>query len=301
MSFGWLIWLLIFLFLLASDSRMWSNVWTGRGYQRIGRGGRLGDRRMDDFELRAEFRRTSEPDVVVVSAEDHIANPDTYLESMIARGELDRAREYRLEMEKMADELDDDESLRKYAVYGARISRRQKELAGEKAAGRERWRLQAELGGDCSPARPQAVSAASAPETISIADRIDKAPTPVISMGVAPPLWTVRKDAAQAEARAVERLPAAAAIGGAAPIEAAKVESIQPPPPAPRPPEPPAPSIKPPRIPADFIPPPPGPTKLGEPARAKDVSEAKKPKPEAKKKEQEISVDPDDYTDLISI
>ncbi len=258
--FWWLIWTFIFLILIGNDTRHWGSVWGGDGYF-IGMPGRHRTPRKTDFEIRSETRRNNPvPEVVCVTADDYIENPDLQLEELIAQGDLDKAREYRHEMELIAEEMDDDESLRKYAIYGARIARRQKETDRDETV--RRYHADVE-----HPFAERSDFPTSQPETIDAVETIDHVPAAVGGKDVVPPLWKAKLKAA----------PAAILV-----------------PPA--------------IIPLDAVipPPPPGPVKLGAPAayekgpvklEFEKLSDHKK----ADEKEKRKDIDPDDYTDLISI
>jgi len=129
--FWWLIWAFIFIFVVGSDSRHWGSMWSGHEGRIAGMWKRRLNRSQTDYELRQHYRKVSETDVVIVRADDKIDYPDKYLERLIDSGQIDEAREYRLDMERMAEKMDDDNSRRKYAIYGARISQKRKQMKVE--------------------------------------------------------------------------------------------------------------------------------------------------------------------------
>jgi len=275
--FWWLIWTFIFLILVGNDSRHWGSVWGGDAYF-LGMPGRHRAPRKTDFEIRSETRRNNPvPEVVCVTADDYIENPDLQLEELIVQGDLDKAREYRHDMERIAEEMDDDESLRKYAVYGARIARRQKETDRDETM--RRYHADVE-----HPFAERSDFPTSQPETIGAAETIDHVPAAVGGKDTVPPLWKPKHKAAPP----AKPVPAAA-------ISLDAVIPLAPPKP-----------IEPPRPVVIAPPPPPGPVKLGAPAgyergpvklEFEKLSDRKK----AHEGEKEKDIDPDDYTDLISI
>ena len=288
MSFGWLIWALVFLILVGSDSRLWGSIWTGPGYTRLGRSGRLGRSAMDDFELRKLYSKSAEPDMVVVTADDFIENPDQRLEDLISEGKFDEAWRYRGEMEKIAEEMDDDEALRKYAIYGARISGRQKELVREKAVERARTSR-------AHPVERKERPTVRPREVLEVRETIEHVPSPVGGPAILPPLW---KAGAKVEPTEVRRIEIATGPAGIASVESAagKITTE-------KPPELAVPVAEP-VIPKDFTPPPPGPVQLG----VSGSLTAEPPKPDhageeegEDVEEEKIEINPDDYTDLISI
>lgn len=262
MSFGWLIWLLIFLIFLGSDDRLWGSVWPGWGYRTGGtRAGRLA-RRLDDMSLRMHYRRKTEPDVVVVGANDYITKPDPHMENLIDEGKIDEAWEYRSEMERIAEEMDDDEGLRKYAIYGARISARQKEMAKQKSF------MSPKTVPPLEPRVPLDGLSRLDDGIIHVKDATSEVKASTSPINVAPPLWSARKTGSR-----LQKLPE-------------------------KQPEPPLE----PEIPVGFTPPPPGPVKLGVPGLSEKAKPEKIPSEKKKKAgEEKIDIDPDDYSDLISI
>jgi len=278
MSFGWLIWLLIFIFFLGSDNRLWGSVWPGWGYRTGGGVGRLSQRRLDDMSLRMHYRKKTQPDVVVVSASDYIAKPDPHIEDLIELGKIDEAWEYRSEMENIAEEMDDEDGLRKYAIYGARISARQKELAKQKAF------IQPKVMPAPEPRLQSTFLSPEANEVIHVKDTTADVKATTSPINIAPPLWTAKKTTSHlGEIR--EKQPSQ------------PPETPPTPPTLPEPPKPPEPEI-----PADFTPPPPGPVKLDVPGLSEKAKPEKIPADKRKKAgEEKIDIDPDDYSDLISI
>jgi len=85
-----------------------------------------------DWEIRQQYKKSQTEEVITVSATDKIDNPDPELDKLIALNNFNAARKYRSEMEKIAVELSDDDCMRKYAIYGARISKAEKEFKERK-------------------------------------------------------------------------------------------------------------------------------------------------------------------------
>jgi len=296
--FWWIIWALIFIFLIGSDTRDWASTWTGGQGRISGIWGRHQGRRKTDMEIRSEFRQASEHEVVVVNAGDFIQYPDQYLENLIKSGQLDQARKYRSEMERMAEGQDDDESLRKYAIYGARISKRQKEItAGERMTKfRKKPKRKPPV---VIPVIPIETSALSS-EPI---DPFGKQPTK-------PPLWSKKGKKSVEKEETVSHLDTRENTAEPA-VPHAPVKPPEPPkaPVMPEPvkiPEPPAPKLDLP----DFSAMPPGPIELGTTSDYIPGPVKFEPEKEAKEKAEEVeegkpvdddSIDPDEYGDLIEI
>jgi hypothetical protein len=124
---------------------------------------------MDDSEIRYEAHVRDVDVDLSAKAEDHIKEPDEYLEYLIEKGEFVQAMNYRVEMCNLARVRKDSDMLTRYAIYGARISvaraevdgrthervsrdveeKRAKEMASRKAAiveesvSAEEWRMPA--------------------------------------------------------------------------------------------------------------------------------------------------------------
>jgi hypothetical protein len=199
MSFFWLIVLLVFLFLAGTERRMWGSIWMDDWQYSNWGWNRPIARWKTDLEIRMEHRRSHEPEVIVVSADDHIESPDIHLETLIEKGRLTEARKYRRDMEKIAEEMNDDDSLQKYAIYGARIAKRQREL-DERKAREEREELKKrdwlgfEVKEPASSGTPTGIAAAAAIESASEAPRTG-----------APPLWRRRTQPVPAEPETPEK------------------------------------------------------------------------------------------------
>ncbi len=332
--FGWFIWAFIFLILLGNERSglTGSCSWRNNYYTGIFSG--RNRKNQNDFEIRKQLRKRAlsrEPEIVVVKPDDHIGQPDHQLESLIREGKLDEAREYRVAMEKIAEEMENDESLRKYAIYGARISKRHKELQRVKT--RKKYRAFADPPwAKDTGSKVDVVGQRNVPEadTIKAAGVISTLNAASTGRDAVPPLWGARKKAAAAKSRPSRGMPDSiprlreglkqsipkdtdqlTPIGRPLPgksVEAEKpvVEPVR----HIKPPEPPRPVSKPspvsPMIPKDFTPPPAGPVQLGgsdgykagpvESEKIKDSKQVtKKKKSHADKK-----IDPEEFTDLIS-
>jgi hypothetical protein len=332
--FGWFIWVFIFLILLGNersgfvDSCSWRNnyyngIFTGRNRKN-----------QTDFEIRRQLRKQAlsrEPEIIVVKPDDHIGQPDHHLESLIREGKLDEAREYRVEMEKIAEEMENDESLRKYAIYGARISKRHKELQRVKT--RKKYRAFADPPwAKDTGSKAEFVGQRSVPgtDTIKAAGVISTVSTSSTSRDAVPPLWGARKKAAAAVSGpsrgmhgSIPRLREGlrqsipkdtdqlTPIGR--PLPGKKVEAEKPvvePVRHIKPPEPPRPVSKsepvPPVIPEDFTLPLAGPVQLGGsdrykagPLKSEKVKDSKQGD-KKKKSPADKKIDPDEFNDLIS-
>lgn len=180
--------LLVFAILFGNDRSHWGDVWGGSGDYLFGGHRRdYSTRKKTDFELRLEARKHSEEQVVMVSADDYIAKPDFELDRMIADSRIDEAREYRAQMEDIADEMEDDKGLRKYAIYGARIARKAKEIAQEKR--KKMLEAPMQLPGESKDSGFLTPVAG----TSSTAGVVGTTRTPSIISSTAPPLWKVKK------------------------------------------------------------------------------------------------------------
>ena len=82
---------------------------------------------MDDHELRYEAHEKDVNVDLLSKAGDHIKEPDDYMERLIDDERFVPAMNYRLEMATLARQRKDSEMLRKYAIYGARISAKRAE------------------------------------------------------------------------------------------------------------------------------------------------------------------------------
>ena len=284
--FWWLIWMLVFVFLAGSDARDWSSVWTGRRGRRLSTAwGRHLGREQADYDLHQELLHNSIPDVVVVGADDPIDEPDIYIDKLIEHGELDRAREYRIEMERMAEQQNNDELMRKYAIYGARIARRQKELSQEER--KKQYYAQS----DAKPAKKEPVvvpiNVITTPEMATVEN------DPFITPPAKPPLWSAKTGKSTPIAERISHLDIKETITGPvmprkpeiAHPTAAQVPPAQPVEPVPKPEYKPAPS---PEYKPEYKP---GPVDTKPPAE-KEVP---------KKILDPDAIDPDEYGDLISI
>ncbi len=361
MDFWWLILTLIFVFLVGNDRIHWGDVWGGNSGYFFGGARKSYSRRKTGFELRMESRKHSREDVVVMTADDHIPKPDFELEKLISDGRIDEAREYRAELEKIADEMSDDDSLRKYAIYGARIARKAREikLGEQKKRFSERMEISKKI--DITPLQ------SDIPAPTAAVGIIGTTRVPIKDKNVPPPLWKVkskpkspvepklpRPEKKQIEPPVVKKIETAKSEPPekpkeriefykpkAPPVEKPKfvrpaaeykpVPSHIKPEPPPKPPEPvkAAPLSKPPKpptipkppepfeLPKDFKPPPSGPVTLGTPGSTilsgssggytsgpVDLDARLKGKEKEKEKagkEFEEKIDPDDFSDLISL
>lgn len=361
MDFWFVIVILFFIFFVGNDRVHWVDVWGGNSDYIFGSARKSYSRRKTGFELRMESRKHSREDVVVMTADDHIPKPDFELEKLISDGRIDEAREYRTELEKIADEMSDDDSLRKYAIYGARIARKAREIKLSEQKKRFSERMEISKRADITPF--QSVK----PELTAAAGIIGTTRVPVKDKSVPPPLWKVKSkpqspvepklprpekklieppefkkiEIAKSEPplKPKERIefykPKAPTVEKPKFIrpaaESKPVPSHIKPEPPPKPPEPAkaAPLSKPPKpptipkppepfeLPKDFKPPPSGPVTLGTPGPTilsgssgrytsgpvdLDARLKGKEKEEGKaKKEFEEKIDPDDFSDLISL
>ncbi|MCK4719358.1 hypothetical protein KAU08_01790 [bacterium] len=361
MDFWWLILTLIFVLLVGNDRVHWADVWGGDSDYIFGGTRKSYSRRKTGFQLRMESRKHSQEEVVVMTAGDHIPKPDFELEKLISDGRIDEAREYRAELENIADEMSDDDSLRKYAIYGARIARKAKEIKLTKQKKRFSERMEISKKSDIAPFQ------SDKPGPTAAAGIIGTTRVPIKDKKVPPPLWKVR-DKPQSPPEPKLPRPEKKLIE---PPEFKKIEIAKSEPPvkpkeriefykpkaptvekpkfirpaaeskpvpshiksepAPKPPEPvkAAPLSKPPKpptilkppeppeLPKDFKPPPSGPVTLGTPGPTilsgsaggytsgpvdLDAKLKGKEKEEEKAgKEFEEKIDPDDFSDLISL
>jgi hypothetical protein len=272
--FWWLIWVLIFIILIANERHSWTDVFTdGSPYPTSDRWRRRDSAGGWDLTRKLQQPKLA-PEVVVVTADDFIADPDYRMEKLIKEGRLDEARKYRLDMEKISEGAGDDLGMRKYAIYGARISRRQKEINAEKAK-------KAYYADRPGPGEPH------------------KEEVPAATPGV-PPIWRPKSKAVPGtiEARLEKIEPKIV------PVNVEKPEPPKPAIPASEPvkmtqpqPEPPKPLI-----PEGFTPPPPGPVKLG-PVGGYQPGKSEPDKSDEGGKEiheDTKKINPDDYNDLIS-
>ncbi|MCX6646598.1 MAG: hypothetical protein NTY09_09595 [bacterium] len=324
MSFTWLISMLIFVILMGSERSHWGGLWGGDPWCDddlfTGRAGVDRIRHKTDFEIRLEARKYVQPDVVMVSADDYIDKPDPDLERMISEGKIKEAREYRAGMEKIAEEMDDDAGMKKYAIYGAKIARKAKAVAVE-----ERKKM-LESPMEIPMASEQKPSSAMEIEKIAVSSVPGIAITENVSSSSAPPLWKVKKSTTQ-ELQSKDFVPPKPFMK--------KPEVVNPPimkmpdKPIEKIPEPSKPVYEKPEpifqkpepvtIPKDFTPSPSGPVALGatggasgytsgpvdlDAKLAEKVIEKEKEKAvkeEEAKKEPEEKINPDDYGDLISL
>lgn len=346
MDFWFVIVILFFIFFVGNDRHHWADVWGGNRDYIFGGQRRSCSRRKTGFELKLESRKHSREDVVVMTADDHIPKPDFVLEKMIADGRIDEAREYRAEMEKIADEMDDDGSLRKYAIYGARIARKAKEikLAEQKKRFSERMEISSKI--DITPLQ------SDKPETTAALGIIGTTRVPIEDKSVSPPLWKVRSkpesplepklplpEKKRIDPPVVKKIEIKAPelpekpkeriefyIPSAPPVEKPKfIRSAAGSKPAishlkPKPPPKPPTILKPPEpveLPKDFKPPPSGPVTLGTsgptilsgssggytsgPVDLDAKLKGKEEEQEKARKEFEKKIDPDDFSDLISL
>ena len=344
----------------------WGSGWSGWGMTRQRKPWK------SDLEIRQKYKDRMGEEVVTVTAADTIERPDRHLEQLIKSGKFDEAHEYRQEMEKIAEDMDDDRGLRKYAIYGARISRGEKEekqrerkklktetswlgfMKGPKtgksdpeslispphdskssSASPPLWKKQISKTAEIAPAAVEPVSDAAKlpPQVIerkTSAAKTEPAPRkkkeriepvkPSVPTEK-PPVWGREKEEPKPTLPrpSVEPRPPVAPRPSVAPRPTERrigPEYVPPPPPTPPPsyerpaaraPEKPAPE-KPVEIPAGFTPPPPGPVQIGgtqtssfkppDKPEKKPVEPAKKESPAV---EEEVTIDPDEYTDLIDL
>jgi len=320
MSFGWLIWLLFIIILIGSERSHLSELWGWDFGYRSRRNYRIRHPAKTAFEQRLERAKAGESDVVVVSRDEHIANPDPDLETLIKEDKLDEAMKHRDAIAKIAEEMDDDDSMRKYAVYGARIAHAKKQVSWEKRrqlikkyepvfisekpepasdpieielhdkppekkSSPPIWRLR--------KSKPAPAKASSAPEHAMHVDKDDMS----IKKHAKPPLWGKKTG---------KQVPE--------PVkpEPVKTEKVVTPPAPPQPPLKKTPSPGPPevKVPETFTPPPVGPVKLAPsgttgyksgPLRSDEFMKSKTTPADSDKPDAKKSDDDDEYTNLISI
>jgi len=331
--FGWFIWIFIFLILLGNERTGIADSWSWRNNYYSGIFTGRAQKNKTDFEIRTNYRMNSlqrVPEIVVVKPGDHIGQPDHHIEKLIRDGKLDEAREYRIEMEKIAEEMENDESLRKYAIYGARIAKRHKEL--QRMDTRKKYRAFADP--------PWAAGARSSTDagdkTIKAAGVISTVSASADGKNVKPPLWGAKSKPVSSGSKPSSDSPITiprlkkplkqpipkdtdqlTPIGRPVPrytkddeVEKTVAEPVRhiKPTTRPEPPEPPKPIETPPipDIPDDFTPPPAGPVQLGGPDGYKSgpvkssKGTIKDPESKDKTPPEDDKLDPDDFNELIS-
>jgi hypothetical protein len=335
MSFMWLIWMLVFVILLGSERHYWGGLWGDSWGESWGDGNLFSGRRgidhlsrKTDFEIRIEARKHTQPDVVMVSADDYIDKPDPDLERLISEGKIKEAREHRAAMEKIAEEMDDDAGLKKYAIYGARIARKGKAVAMQERKIMLESPMEIPTATDHKHPSAMEFGEKAASDVAGIAAASTE------SHPTAPPLWKTKHSTAPAPEskdftppKPVMKKPdkpAAIIPEPVIPMYEKPIPVIQKPEPVKQVYEKPKPLFEKPEpvtIPKDFTPPPSGPVTLGTTGgssgyaagpvdldaklakKEKDALEAKDKEKEKdkEKKEAEEKINPDDYGDLISL
>jgi hypothetical protein len=250
-----------------------------------------------DWEVRQESPHIPHEDVVTVHASDDIENPDRGLEALIADEKFNEARQYRRDMEKIADDMNDDGCLRKYAIYGARIAKAEKEyrerLTREDQASRD-WR-----------------SFKKSEEDDRIGEGLASPPHDSKASSATPPIWKKALHTVEAGAgfRPLEFQPGKITIPdptldgpdsrmefGFPPTPKVPEEAKKEPPALPPPVE---------RIGPEYIPPPPPtpPPPYERPAPVESAPEQipAPPVEEKEEPEEKLEIDVEDYKDLIDI
>jgi len=268
--FWWLIWVFVFLILMANERHSWGGIFSDDTTSWGNRSSSVVRRIKDDWELKRQYKKNLIPEVVVVKADDAIEEPDFRLDKLIREGRLDEARKHRLEMDQISEENNDDAGMRKYAIYGARISRRKKEL--EIKNKRKVYRAE--------QAKKREISV-NAIDTKDTGGEFHKTGVRAKDKSILPPLWGMKKK--PVVGKSLEEEPHVDIPEPV--IEKAETEKPVMPP-----------------VPEGFTPPPPGPVELGKldgyktgPVKPTEVEEPGKHPGEDEK------IDPEDYTDLISL
>lgn len=225
-----------------------------------------------DEEIRAKYREPT-PEVVTVSADDLIENPDPHMEQLLRESRVREATKYRDDMARIAEEMDDEEAQKRYAIYGARLSLIRKALQMDNLK-MEAHRIRAWWSDEAD------VTSGSNREKQQVSSGYETTFPPVETEASKdmPPLWRRRtgKTGRKAVKPEIADTPDVLILKEPAGFEPSTVE-----------------------IPAGFTPPPPGPVTLGEKSETvKPMETEETERPDIIEQEK---IDPGDYTDMISL